>query len=120
MPANLAGEICRSFTYVVFAPFFWQAMALVTIISMFVGVLVYNGDLGKLGKTTMTIITYGGMIMLTSITRIYSYTQFSFAQMLQGQGLAGPMTILIVTIFYLIGLYLGLVAHKLGRRGNHV
>lgn len=115
MLETIAGEFGRSIVYVVTAPFFWQAMAVTTIVAMIIGTLVYNGDLDKLWRATLAIITYGLLIVGTSVTRTYSLTGFHFEEMLQGQGLAGTTTILLVTAFYVFGLYLGYTAHKLAQ-----
>lgn len=116
MLENIAGELSRSFGYVMHAPFFWQAMACVTIVAMIIGTMVYNGDLDKLWRGILAILTYGLLILFTTITRVYSLTHFIFPSMTNGQGLAGITTILIVTTFYIFGMYLGYLAHKLARK----
>lgn len=116
MLENAAIEFSQSVAYVIGAPFFWQAMASVTIVAMILGTLVYNGDLDKLHRATIAIVSYGAMIMSTTMTRIFSTTNFVFEHMKNGQIFAGVTTILLVTVFYLIGLYLGYTAHKLSKK----
>jgi hypothetical protein len=113
---NIAVEFGRSIAYVMQTPFFWQAMATVTIVAMIIGTMVYNGDLDKLWRGMLAIMTYGLLILFTTGTRIYSLTRFTFTDAPKGQTFAGISTIFLVTIFYLIGLFLGYAAHKLARK----
>lgn len=111
-------ELYKSMLYVAQSDYFYQAMAAVTILAMFIGLIIYNGDLNQLKKAVLTIFTYGGMISLTNVSRIMSSPLgLSRTLMTHGQALNGTSTVIYVTFFYLLGLALGALVHKQARKG---
>jgi hypothetical protein len=114
---EVLNEVVKSLIFVKDAPYFYQAMALVTIIATMIGSIIYNGDVRGLSKAVISIFAYGGMIMLTNISRIItSNAGVVRSQMAQGQAFNGTTTVMYVTLFYLIGIVLGVWAHKHARK----
>jgi hypothetical protein len=114
---DISIEIWKSLIFVAHAEYFWQAMAAVTIISMVIGALIYNGDLTELKKAILTIFTYGGMVALTNMARIItSEAGVKRNLMNEGQAFNGTTTVIYVTLFYLVGISLGVWAHKQARK----
>lgn len=113
---TILAEICKSLIFVAQSDYFYQAMAAVTIIAMMIGSLLYNGDLNQLKKAALTIFTYGGMIVLTNMARIISSdTGVIRIMMVNGQAFNGTTTVIYVTLFYMIGVAIGVWVHKRSR-----
>lgn len=113
---DVATELYKSMIYVAQADYFYQAMASVTIIAMFIGSLLYNGDLNQLKKAMLTIFSYGGMISLTNVARIITSTAGVRRHLMaDGQAFNGTTTVIYVTLFYMLGVGLGVLVHKRAR-----
>jgi hypothetical protein len=110
----MISQIFDSFIFVANGLYFWQAMASVTILAMFVGSIIYNGDLVMVRKAALLITSYASMILLTTFTRIYGNTGLVFVN--HRNAYAGMITTACITFFYLVGIYLGVLAHKKGRK----
>ena len=96
--------------YVINAPYFWPSMGFTTATSMFVGVLLHDGNLKQVAKAEVTLLTFAIFLIVTSIPRIFSHD--ISAEHLPG-ALGGLTTIFCVTFFYTLGLLLGvLIAYK--------
>lgn len=106
-------HVFDSFMYVSGGFFFWQAMALVTIIAMFIGSIVYNGDIDLAKKATLVLSSYAGMLVFTTLARIYDSTFFLLTD--YRRAYAGVITTICITLFYITGIFLGVLAHKKGR-----
>jgi hypothetical protein len=112
--------ISKSMAVVAQSDYFYQAMAAVTIIAMFIGSLLYNGDLNQLRKASLTIFTYGGLIVLTNMSRIISFGASTASHLIkQGQAFNGTSTVIYVTLFYLFGLRIGVSVHRRARKGHN-
>ncbi|MFA5768375.1 MAG: hypothetical protein WC871_02405 [Bacteroidales bacterium] len=113
MPLELT-NIYNTFIYVMNGNFFWQAMAMVTIISMMIGSLICNGDLILFKKTSLVVVSYSILMILTTYARLLGNDPDVFARHVQT--LAGLVTTILITCFYLFGLFLGIQTHNLARR----
>ncbi|MDE2233520.1 MAG: hypothetical protein KGJ90_05430 [Patescibacteria group bacterium] len=96
--------------YVVNAPYFWLSMGLVAGVSVFVGAIIYDGDLKTAWKGIISILTYGFFIFEITFTRILHLENGLSVQDPTRYG--GLLTILFVTIFWVIGMLLGVFASK--------
>lgn len=110
--------IIQAIEYVVTGLFFWQAMAMVTILAMMIGSTICNGDFKSYIKATILIISYSSLLLLTSLARIIGNNGLGEKPELTYQALAGVTTIILITLFYLIGLFLGVYAHNRSRKGR--
>lgn len=106
-------QLLDSFVFVSNGLFFWQAMAMVTIISMLIGSIVYNGDINMAKKATLVISSYAIMLLFTTFARIYDNTGLQFTN--HRMAYAGMITTICITLFYITGIFLGVLAHKKGR-----
>ena len=95
-------EIVGSINYVVGAPFFWHSMSLLTASGIFIGSVVYNGDHEKFKRGLITILPLVVFWLMATITRIRSVHVINHYQ-----AYAGIITILFVTLFYFIGMCMG-------------
>lgn len=98
--------VLDTISYVIQAPYFWLSMGFTTATAMFVGVLLYDGNMKQVGKGAFGIGSYAFFLMFTTIPRVYS----RFPNIAPGNfpmAFAGTATILFVTLFYMLGLLLG-------------
>lgn len=106
-------QLFESFVFVSNGLFFWQAMAMVTIISMLIGSILYNGDINMAKKATLVVSSYAVMLLFTTFARIYDNTGLHFVN--HRNAYAGMVTTFCITLFYIAGIFLGVLAHKKGR-----
>jgi len=92
--------------YISTAPFFWSTMGIVTGIGMFVGSIIYNGDVKGIIKAVISLLFYIALLLSTSITRIYKvYCEVGFDS--PTYAFSGMVTSIIVSLFYVTGMFAG-------------
>lgn len=97
--------------YVTSVPYFWETMSGTLISSMFLGATMYNGELKKLAKGMVVLGSYAFLIFLLTATRI-KYVADTIGIKDSVQAHAGLVTWLFVTVFYFVGLIVGVLASK--------
>ena len=90
--------------YISSAPYFWGTMGFITSMAMFIGVILYDGKLTEVGKAMTGILTYAGMLLWVTMIRLSGVATGNHIQ-----AFAGIATIIFVTIFWCIGLFLGVL-----------
>lgn len=88
--------------YIINAPFFFETVGFITASSMFIGATLYNGDLKLFAKGLITLLPYAGLLLLTNAIRIANYPINNHVQ-----AYAGLATIVVVTVAYVSGLFMG-------------
>ncbi len=105
--------IIESTKYVTSDYYFLPSMAIVTMMGIFIGAIIYNGDVKEIRKATAVLLTYASLLIMVNYSRIIPLLSKSITNY---QPLAGIMTIVFVTLFYGLGMswgvYLTKVAHK--------
>lgn len=92
--------------YVIWDTFFWPAMAFTTIIGIFIGAVIYDGLLEDIKKMILSLTVYGLIIATVNITRIIpKFVDHSIVD--PSKPLASTVTLILVTLFYLLGMYIG-------------
>ena len=90
--------------YVISDPYFWPSMAFTTLVGIFIGAVVYDGLLHEVKKMLLSLTVYAFIILTVNLGRalpdVYAIEE-SF------KPLAPSVTIVLVTVFYLLGMYLG-------------
>lgn len=107
--------IWKIILYVVNSPGFWGSMGFTTATSMLVGALLYDGRLEEFKKGVITITTYGFFIFITMTSRIAPQIQQLDPDKIQ-IAWGGTVTVFIVTIFYVLGLGLGVSCFRVPHR----
>ena len=101
--------------YVIWDTFFWPAMAFTTTIGVFIGAVIYDGLLDEIKKMVLSLTVYGLIIATVNLTRIVPHLSNGDVTD-PTRPLASIATLLLVTIFYLLGMYIGVrmvnKAHK--------
>ena len=102
--------------YVTSAPYFWHTMGATTASAVFLGAMLYNGDLRKLTKGLIAILPYTALLTATNLIRITDYLATDPGPHNLTAAWAGTMTIIYLTFFYILGLLFGVIttglAHK--------
>ena len=101
-----------SFQYISSANYFWHSMAMTTACSIFLGSFLYNGDHRTLAKGILTLLPYIALLITTTVLRINGLPEINN----HVQVYAGLCTIVSLTIFYMLGLFLGVTITKLAHK----
>lgn len=102
--------ILNSFIYVMSDGFFWPSMAITVMIGIFVGSTVYDGCVAEMKKMILSLFIYAGIIITVTSSRIFP-SLFDGVNRVHNP-FSGIATILLVTIFYLLGMCLGVCITK--------
>jgi len=90
--------------YITTAPFFWGSMGFTTAVGMFIGAVIYDGNLPDVKKGIVSILSYACMLFWIISSRVFN----GISTALQPErALASLLTIMIVTVFWVFGVYLG-------------
>ena len=112
---NILNALLQSLEYVYNQNMFWGSMGFTVAISLFVGVMLYDGNIEKTKKGTVATLSYTFMLIFTTIARITPLAiekNFIFSN---GQPLAGIATIIYITAFWVLGVVIGVNIFKLKR-----
>lgn len=97
----------QSFAYIASAPYFWLSMGMTIGVAMFVGAIIYDGELEYAWKGLLSISMYGFFLFQVIFTRVtYNYAAITTA-LTPGQAFANLTTVLIVTLFWMMGVMIG-------------
>jgi uncharacterized membrane protein YfcA len=99
-------SILQCFLYVTNDPFFWPSMAFTVIIGAYIGAVVYDGILKEVKKMMLSLSVYALMILTVDITRVIPQINAGLVNDVR-KPIASVATIILVTIFYALGMYLG-------------
>lgn len=82
-------------------------MGLTTSIALFIGVLLYDGNTENTKKGMIATLSYGSMLLFTTFVRILPMAIEQNFVFKNAQPLAGIATIIFITVFWVIGVVLG-------------
>ena len=100
------GEVIQ---YVTSAPYFWHTMGATTASTVFLGAMLYNGDLRRLSRGLIALLPYTALLIATNIIRISDKLEQTSGASNHVTAWAGTVTILYLTFFYVLGLLIGVV-----------
>lgn len=92
---------------------FWGSMGFTTSIAILVGVLLYDGNTEQAKKGTLSVLSYGAMILWTTAVRVIPNAiehNFTYSD---GRPFATLVTILYITIFWILGVSIGVHLFKI-------
>jgi hypothetical protein len=92
--------------YVMSDLYFVPSMAVTVMVGIFIGSVIYDGILVEVKKAMLAIASYSLLITMTSMARITPKIPTA-TDTTSPQFFAGVVTILLVTLFYLFGMWLG-------------
>ena len=111
---NFIKLVLDSFLFVLNQNMFSASMGFTTAIGMVVGVILYDGDMDQSKKGIVSIFSYGIMIIWTSLVRILPNAVERGFVYADGRPFASIVTIFYITIFWTLGVQIGvrLFKHK--------
>ena len=92
--------------YVINGQSFWLSMGCTSAVGVFIGALLYNGDLKLLQKGILTIGIYVFFLLHTTFVRLLGTRNVPIFERAP-QSTASIVTILLVTLFYIFGMFIG-------------
>lgn len=110
--------LTESLIYVMSDQYFWIAMTLTTMCGLFVGASIYDGILEDVKKGIVSISFYTLLIVMTNLSRILPIVYSGAVHSVQ-QPFASTITTLLVTIFYILGMWLGVRTVKHAHSDRH-
>lgn len=113
--------IIKSIQYVVGGSMFWGAMGFTTAVGMFIGAMIYDGELNQAKKGLLSVISYAimlGWVNLARISESISLPDFNLQQHPE-YAPAGVVTLVIVTLAWTLGVLLGVAIFRHKYKGGH-
>ena len=107
--------ILAATVYITTDPFFWASMAFTTMVGIFIGAVIYNGDVKEIRKALIALASYCVLIIITNASRVFPQLD-KVTPDLSYMPFAGIVTIVIVTFFYLLGMVIGVRITKHAHR----
>lgn len=108
-----------SFAYMVKVPFFWPSMGMTAAISMFIGPLFFNGNLGTSLRALSAKMLFATMMFWLSVSQIIDATQNHPHLLTPGVKAVSyvvALNIVVVTIAWIFGFMLGILIFKNQRK----
>ncbi len=109
----------QSFLYASSAPYFWLSMGMTTAVSMFIGAIIFDGNLSAATKGTIGLLSYVfflSEVTFERVTHVLSKNPNSDPIM----AYAGIITMVVITVFWLMGVILGVCISGNCRKRKHV
>ena len=108
--------IIPSLLYVISDPFFWPSMGMTVAIGIFIGSVIYDGVLSGVKKMFVSLACYALLIGTVNLTRVVP--TLPHVDPTKGyQVFASIITVLIISLFYGLGSYLGVCLTKKAHKG---
>jgi hypothetical protein len=107
--------ILQSIYYVAGDPFFWPSMAFTTMTGIFIGAVVYDGELEAVKKTIFSLLCFVALLVTVNLTRALPDVQTTVASF---KPISSATTTVIVSLFYLGGMLLGVKLVKRAHKGR--
>lgn len=109
--------IADTIVYVTGAPYFWVTMGSVSMTSIFVGAIIYDGVLPIAIKGTVSIGIYSTFIIMAHMIRVADIMDRKSATV-TAMTYASIVAISIITLFWLLGIIIG-VYTSMRVKGRH-
>jgi hypothetical protein len=110
---NAFNALFQSLAYVYNQNMFWGSMGFTTAIGLFVGVMLFDGNIEKTKKGMVATLSYASMLLWTTFVRILPNALERNFVFTNAQPLAGIATIIFITIFWVLGVLIGVNIFKL-------
>lgn len=105
----------ETIAYVISAPHFWETMFSIPVVTAWVGNIIYNGDVKQAQKSLILIGTYVSFLLATTSTRVNNTVRINPGS-LTVMSNAGIVTIGFVTLFFVVGIILGVLVTQYARK----
>lgn len=118
MILSLLQSLLSSFTYVISDVYFWPSMAVIMMIGVFIGSVLYDGCVKEVKKMVVSLSIYGLLIATVTSSRVIP--DFAEGRFVLHHPFSGIATVVLVTLFYLLGIYLGVKITKHAHGGIEI
>lgn len=108
---DLVNLLKSAFIYVASQNLFWGSMGFTTAIAMFVGVMLFDGNMEQTKKGLVSVLSYAGMIFWTTLIRVMPISLESTVH--TERVYAGIATVAYITFFWLLGIFIGVNIFRL-------
>lgn len=108
----------ESLRYVMTDAYFLPAMGFTCAIGVFIGSLLYDGLLPEVKKAIISIISYAFLVSMTNFGRIVPIVLSGRVHEVK-QPFAGIATLVFVTVYYILGMLLGVMITRHAHKGRH-
>jgi len=107
--------VSQEILYIIKDPFFLPSMTFVTMIGVFIGAVLYDGEIKQLKRMLLSLFCYAGLIVAVTLTRVIPRVKLGLITI---HPYAQIITIFVVTIFYLLGTFVGvkIIKHTHNKR----
>lgn len=103
-------EIATSSAYVAQAPQFWPAMGTIMGISVFIGAIIYDGQMKEATRGIITLISYCVLLFWMTISRVLHNYRPGYAN--PELAWASATSIVMTSFFFIMGILLGVSVFK--------
>ena len=103
-------EIATSSAYVAQAPQFWPTMGTIMGISVFIGAIIYDGQMKEATRGIITLVSYCVLLFWMTITRVMSNYRPGITD--PELALASATSIVMTSFFFIMGILLGVFVFK--------
>lgn len=111
--------LLSSILYVINAQYFYPAMGLTAATSIFIGAAFYNGEIKAMWKGAIAIGSYAGLLLIVTLARVLERMDGRVLTPEQaGMAYAGAITTAFLTIYYILGMVIGVYTVKKVRKGK--
>ena len=118
MILSLLQSLLNSFIYVISDVYFWPSMAVIVMIGIFIGSVLYDGCIKEIKKMVVSLSIYALLIITVTSERVIP--DFADGRFIIHHPFSGVSTVILVTLFYLIGTYLGVKITKHAHGGIEI
>ena len=101
--------LLNSFEYVSQAPNFYGSMGVVSALGMFVGALIYKGQIEAVLKAVLVVASYAILLVWVNLSRVFALYKLSGDIDRDKQAFASTLTIMWVSFAWILGLILGVL-----------
>lgn len=106
--------------YVTSAPYFWVTMGMITGLSMFIGAIIFDGDLSIASKAMIGLGSYIFFVIQTQLVRIGNALQNNMIRHSEPfMFYASNATLIIISLFWIFGVLLGVFISSRVHGGKH-
>ena len=100
--------LAHTLKYITSAPYFWVSMGMVASVSVFVGAIIFDGDIPTASKGIVGVISYVFFLIQVQVTRVNdtiskTLKNGNFDYMFH----AATFSIIVVTLFWILGIFIG-------------
>ena len=110
----------KAFLYVEGESYFWATMGMTTATAMFIGAMIYDGDLTQSKKGIVSVGSYALLLFWMIMSRVNEIVSVAPPVRVHPEyAYAGMVSIICVTIAWLLGIELGVFVFNKKYRGGH-